>query len=133
MCRDIQSVTERRRYRAVRPRFFGKCSGFTVCFIYTLALEIAKTSRGSDDHLKWRSRLLILNGMITEKIQHPNDFPPRKSHPSFSFKTLPQKCRKIHFSSRAFRSKNHPKGPELACTESNPRPLRYWYIGAALY
>ena len=37
---------------------------------------MARTSRGSDDHVKWRSRLLILNGMITEKIQHPNDFPP---------------------------------------------------------
>ena len=38
--------------------------------------EMARTSRGSDDHVKWRSRLLILNGMIREKIQHPNDFDP---------------------------------------------------------
>ena len=71
-----QSVIERRPYREVRLCFFGKCSGFTVCFIYTLALEMARTSRGSDDHVKWRSRLLILNGRIREKIQQPNDFPP---------------------------------------------------------
>ena len=71
-----QSVIERRPYREVRLCFFGKCSEFTVSFIYTLALEMARTSRGSDDHVKWRSCLLIFNGRIREKIQHPNDFPP---------------------------------------------------------
>ena len=46
-----------------------------------------------------------------------SDFLPENRIASLRFQTVQQKSRKIHASPRTFRSKIHPKDPELALEE----------------
>ena len=48
-----------------------------IGYVTTTSNNTFTNNFGSDDHVKWQSRLLKLIGRIREKIQHPNDSPQK--------------------------------------------------------